>query len=279
MNEMCLELPLSQESVFAPYKHLNSSNYNNSSRPATSSSLVEEKANFERARGGQHLTITESPHMAYMVNYNFDVVWFNRKAQTDLPGLFEHLPHGNEDRSIFKLLLRRDENEFTQAMLEMSVALAKERMPLERILQPLRGMPSSALQKFKRIYAQVQGRPGNSMVELPPQPCLPGNKLLNLSVHATYFREGILIVLTEQHDFADDLQRLLERRDVVIRTLLAHQLPALTAHRKQGMRQFLRLFAGGLKLQVRLMTNFLIRINCLKKLMGHAVIQEPTRIC
>lgn len=268
MNDMCLELSNSQELVFAPYRHWNSSDDSNSSRAkATSSSLADKVVHFEEARGTQHLTITELPHTAYMLNYNFEVVWFNRKAEADLLGLFEHLPHGNEDRSIFKLLLSRDETQFTTVMLEMSVALAKERMPLDCILQSLRGMPSSALQKLKRTYTQVQGRLANLMLELPQQRSLQGNKWRNLSVHVTYFREGILIVLPEQHDPADDLLSLLERRDVVIRTLLTHQLPVRADRSEQGKNNFLHLFSLGLKQQLQLMASFLPGINCLKQVM------------
>ena len=66
------------------------------------------------------------------------------------------------------------------------------------------------------------------MAELPLRLSLRDDKLLDFRAYATYFREGILIVLAEQEVPSRELLRLLGRRDVVIRTLLSKRLPVLT---------------------------------------------------
>ena len=186
--------------------------------------------NLDRSDGLLNLTIEDMPHIAYMVNHKFEVLWFNSRAQSELFGLFDELPPGTEERSVFKLLLRRDEMHVrnTQAMLEMNIALAKERMPLEGILLPLRGMPSSKLRRLEQTYAEAQAERGGTITELPLRLCLRGDKSLDFRAYATYFREGILIVLAEQKACANELLRLLGRRDVVIRTLLSKRLPVMT---------------------------------------------------
>mgnify|MGYP003346140823 CR=1 FL=1 len=93
------------------------------------------------------LTVEQLPHIAYMVNYKFEVLWLNEKARTGLPGLFKQMPPGTDDRSIFKLLMSREEELLPDysAMLRLNLTLAKERMGLDGILMPLRGVPSSRL--------------------------------------------------------------------------------------------------------------------------------------
>ena len=49
-----------------------------------------------RALDGASLTVTvdQISHPAYMVNYNFEIVWFNEQARTEILGGFEALPPG-----------------------------------------------------------------------------------------------------------------------------------------------------------------------------------------
>jgi class 3 adenylate cyclase/DNA-binding transcriptional MerR regulator len=210
-------------------------------REATGGSEVQRNANEFAPRSGNvvrlesagepvTLTLEDMPHAAYMVNYKFEVQWFNAKAKADLFGLFDHMPPGTEERSLFKLLLRRDETQAqnTRAMLDMNMALAKGRMALEGILQPLRGMPSSRLRALEDIYHAAQAERAGPYGELPMRLYPRGDVAVDYRAYATYFREGILIVLSEQTSQAEELLRLLGRRDMVIRTLLSKRLPVLT---------------------------------------------------
>ena len=175
------------------------------------------------------LTVEQLPHIAYMVNYKFEVLWLNDRARAGIPGLFNRLPPGTDDRSVFKLLMDRDEDLLPNysAMLRMNLALAKERMGLERILMPLRGIPTSRLRVLEQMYNEAEPARTNVVTEVPLRLIDPENKAIEHSAFATYFREGILIVIAPTGD-AGDLLRLLGRRDVVIRSLLSKRLPVLT---------------------------------------------------
>ncbi len=50
------------------------------------------------------LTLDDIVHPAYMVNYNFEMTWYNETARKEILG-FETPPPGSESRSIFLLLL------------------------------------------------------------------------------------------------------------------------------------------------------------------------------
>src|SRR3990167_1497231 len=51
------------------------------------------------------LSIDDMPHPAYMVNYNFEVAWYNDLARERLLGKFKTLPPGTEARNVFIMLL------------------------------------------------------------------------------------------------------------------------------------------------------------------------------
>lgn len=176
------------------------------------------------------LTVEQLPHIAYMVNYKFEVLWLNEKARTDIPGLFKQLPPGTDDRSIFKLLMNREEDLLPDynAMLRLNLTLAKERMGLDGILMPLRGVPSSRLRMIEDFYNAAEPTRGNVVTELPISLRDEADKAIPHTAFASYFREGILIVIAPQAGEVDDLLRLLGRRDMVIRSLLSKRLPVLT---------------------------------------------------
>ena len=95
------------------------------------------------------LVIDELPHAAYMVNHKFEVTWFNEQARLEIPGMLGEMPPHTDDRSIFRLLLddgRGEISDNTRSMLGLNLALAKARMNLSAILQPLRGISGSRAQ-------------------------------------------------------------------------------------------------------------------------------------
>ena len=176
------------------------------------------------------LTVEHMPHMAYMVNYRFEVLWLNDMAREGIPGLSGMLPPNTDDRSIFKLLMDHA-GEFGAnhtAMLRLNLTLAKERMKLEGIVQPLRAMQTNRLQVLEELYKEVAPARAGVVSEIPMRFAAPGGVLKDYIAYATYFREGILIVVAEQDGSASELLKLLGRRDMVIRSLLSKRLPVLT---------------------------------------------------
>jgi adenylate cyclase len=51
------------------------------------------------------LTVDHIPYPAYMVNYNFEITWFNEEARIELFGAFDHLPADIKDRNALAYLL------------------------------------------------------------------------------------------------------------------------------------------------------------------------------
>ncbi|MBI3938110.1 MAG: MerR family transcriptional regulator [Betaproteobacteria bacterium] len=177
------------------------------------------------------LTIDQIPHAAYMVNYKFEVVWFNELAKTRMPAVFSRLAPRTEERSIFALLLAANSAESAfnrQELLRLNLALAKERMQLHAITQPLQGIPVAGIHELEQLYADIEAvRPG-IIVDLGLRLEDAGHQVGSYCAYATYFREGILVILMPLGGDASELLRLLSRRDLVIRNLLSRRLPTLT---------------------------------------------------
>ena len=51
------------------------------------------------------LSIDDIPHPAYMVNYSFELAWYNELARQKLLGNFRSLPSRTEARNVFLMLL------------------------------------------------------------------------------------------------------------------------------------------------------------------------------
>ena len=190
------------------------------------------------------LTVEDLPHAAYMVNYNFEVTWFNTQARAGLPNVFENLPPRIGDRSIFNLLLKSDSQSLSPnalALVRLNLALAKERMTTAAMLEPCGGLSSERVRVFEALCEETAAVAAKLTAEVPIRLDMnspagaqtrggggAGEGARDHVAYATYFREGILIVLAPYDGDAAELRRLLSRRDIVIRSLLSKRLPVLT---------------------------------------------------
>ncbi len=208
----------------------------NTPRPGVNEREAQQAAPASKAvqldsSGPLTLTVEQLPHMAFMVNHKFEVLWLNDKARAGIPGLFNNLPPGTDDRSIFKLLMDRSDEVLSpnyRAILQLNLALAKVRMGLEGVLQPFHGMPGARIRALEALYHETEPAPAGVVTELPLRLLDADNKPVDYSAFSSYFREGILVVIAPQASDSDELLRLLGRRDIVIRSLLSKRLPVLT---------------------------------------------------
>ncbi len=184
--------------------------------------------------GELRLTIDQVPYAAYMVNYNFEIIWYNDMARCELLGNFEHLPGDIKERNALSYLLKSDMGQPSinrEAILQFHIALSKGRLSrgdLLSLLPTKSGTPADVLNatsKFAEAY------PSGSMMQLPLSLYKQDGALQYYSVFASYYREGILFVYvpsTTTTTSMTNLLSLLERRDEVIRNLLKKRLPVLT---------------------------------------------------
>ncbi|MDO8263792.1 MAG: adenylate/guanylate cyclase domain-containing protein [Gallionella sp.] len=177
------------------------------------------------------LTIDHIPFPAYMVNYNFEITWYNEEARTELLGEFDRLPADIKERNALAYLLkgrlgRSGANR--EKLLQFYLLLGKGRLTRNDLMDVLTGQSDIPVMQTGESLAEA--RPGGTLMQLPLTLHLGNGEVARYNVYASYYREGILLIYQPSHDDSDNdsLLGLLERRDEVIRNLLKKHLPVLT---------------------------------------------------
>lgn len=175
-----------------------------------------------------HLTLDEIGHPAYMLNQNFELVWINEAAQQRFFGGRLELPQTSEQRNLFRLLpVGRGE---WGSLLNFHIGIAKSRLSPESFGNLCRGLDPVTYARLQAAYLEAEPLPLQPVVQsavLLPETDDSGKERFH-NTFASFFREGIFIVMVPEAEPADEMLSLLARRDEVIRGLLRKRLPVLT---------------------------------------------------
>lgn len=174
----------------------------------------------------QRLSVEEIAHPAYMVNYNFELLWFNPAARSDLLGNFDHLPSETESRNVFQYLLHDGRVAGREDLLGFHFGIARQRAPKSNFLSLCREVPRANLGMLERLYNEAEPPESRLIAQTVIPGKIPG--ATPICLYAVQFREGILFVYAPMDNGSDDLLTLLSRRDLVIRDLVRKRLPVLT---------------------------------------------------
>lgn len=177
--------------------------------------------------GSLRFTIDQIPFPAYMVNYNFEITWFNNEARRELLGEFDKMPSDIKERNALVYLLKGQYGRAAanrEALVQTHLMLARGRLTRNDLM----GFLNSQAHTFTSVSQPLADNyPSGSLVRLPLTLQSGTGERIEYSVHASYYREGILFVYAPGAG-SDNLLGLLERRDEVIRNLLKKRLPVLT---------------------------------------------------
>lgn len=175
-----------------------------------------------------HLTLEDIGHPAYMLNQNFELVWINQPAQKNFFGGHMELPQTSEQRNLFRLLpVGRNE---WGSLLSFHIGIAKAKLSPDSFGHLCRGLDPVTYARLQSAYLETDPVPLQPVIQSTV--LLPENDSSDKSrfhtAYASFFREGIFIVLVPEAEPADEMLHLLARRDEVIRSLLRKRLPVLT---------------------------------------------------
>lgn len=172
------------------------------------------------------LTVEEIAHPAYMVNYNFELTWYNKAAHREVLGNFDQLPANTESRNVFQYLLNSGSLRGREEILRFHFGIAKQRAPKSSFINLCREVPREALGMLERLYNEAKRSDSHMIAET----FITGDSTddTQICLYAVQFREGILFVHAPGNGGSEDLLSLLTRRDLVIRDLLRKRLPVLT---------------------------------------------------
>ena len=176
------------------------------------------------------VTLDDLPHPAYMVNYLFELTWYNEAARKDILG-FEKPPPGSESRNVFLMLLDPANGRSATSrnqLLRLHLSFAKSRVSKASLLQSLGSQERQFATMIEELYDQSETVTGPTVAEIPYVLQRKAGGTESWLVYGIYFREGILLVHVPAGEADPGLLEFLARRDIVIRNLLRQRLPVLT---------------------------------------------------
>ncbi len=183
-------------------------------------------------RRALRLTLEDVPHPAYMVNYNFELTWYNDASRQRILSSLDSLPAQSAARNLFLLLFQSASGEsdyFRSELLRIHLALAKNRLSKASVLGLLRGLDRDALVLAERLYDEsVVTEERKSILDFSAELSDAGGVAQNWRVFASFFREGIFVVYIPAQQYKGTLLDFLSQRDAVIRDLMRKRLPVLT---------------------------------------------------
>ena len=175
------------------------------------------------------LTVEGIAHPAFMVNYNFEVIWFNSPAHNLLLGAGTALPPTSEARNLFRLLLTRElPSRNRLALLRFHLSLAKERVSKATLMSACQGASPERLALLDRLYGESTKEDARPILDAPLDLEEVQGEVVTYRSYAAFFREGVLIIMIPIGQESESLLDFLARRDEVIRSLLRRRLPVLT---------------------------------------------------
>jgi class 3 adenylate cyclase/DNA-binding transcriptional MerR regulator len=179
--------------------------------------------------GQLRVTIDQVPFPAYMVNYNFEITWYNEDARNELLGITDRLPGDIKERNALVYLLKGKYGQNPanrEALIQFHLMLGKGRLTRNDLMGVLSAQANSFASLGGQPFAETY--PSGSLVQLPLVLFSSSGERVEYCIHASYYREGILFVYAPGTTGCESLLGLLQRRDEVIRNLLKKRLPVLT---------------------------------------------------
>ena len=176
-------------------------------------------------------SIENFPGPAYMVNNNFELVWWNDKASESFFSNDDNLPGDLESRNLLKLLFNTpvatDEDKL-QEILKPHMSAGKKRLSQQALIKIYSALDARQLSILKDMYEDVEPVGKDPMVHYPV--ILPGNDgdPLVCDLYVCFYREGILFTFSPVVLDDNFLLDFLSKRNHVINELLKKRKPYLT---------------------------------------------------
>ena len=178
------------------------------------------------------MSLDNLPGPAYMVNNNFELVWWNEQAFADLFKLDAPMEGDIESRNLLKLLIKNKNIRSMVNWMEMisiHVGAAKRRIPSKSMSSAYSSMNSDDIKLIDDLYTSVDISDKKHIthyhIDIYDK---DAGMILPHDLYISYFREGIMFTYSPENSENDSILDFLSRRSHVIRDLLRKRKPFLT---------------------------------------------------
>ncbi|MFT5936829.1 MAG: adenylate cyclase, partial [Pseudohongiellaceae bacterium] len=176
-------------------------------------------------------SIDSLPGPAYMVNNNFELIWWNESAADTFFGSNDDLPRDLESRNLLKLIfdsqIIHSQNDLLE-LLKPHVAAGKKRLSQQALIKIYSALDSDQLNTLKSVYETVEPNGKEPMLHYPYILPGPAADVQYCDLYVCFYREGILFTYSPVHLGDDFLLQFLSKRNYVINELLKDRKPYLT---------------------------------------------------
>lgn len=177
------------------------------------------------------LSIDDIPGPAYMVNNNFELVWWNDLANESLLGISGKLSGEIEARNLIRLLMGTKpvrEWDNWHELLYIHLSTAKKRLPHQSLIKIYSCLSAHDIQILEQLYEAASPVDQVPIMHYPTTLMGDSGVPEPYTLYASFFREGILFAYVSPHSESSSLLELLSRRDQVIRDLMRKRKPFFT---------------------------------------------------
>ena len=210
--------------------------YKNSDEPNLSpqtleNNIVHRNENESEKSLTLELSIDDIPGPAYMVNNNFELVWWNEEAVGCMFGKKHQMHADIEDRSIIKLLFESEIArglEEWQALVINHLEIAKKRISRKSLSAIYISLDPDDARLLDELYESANPIHQTPISHFPVNICDISGKETSHTLYSCFLREGVLFAYVKSDMDSSPIIELLSRRDNVIRDLLRKRRPFLT---------------------------------------------------
>lgn len=176
-------------------------------------------------------SIEDLPGPAYMVNNNFELVWWNQEAQHSFFNYSGELPNDLQSRNLLKLLFGTRSATVADRMHELllpHIAAGKKRLSQGALMKIYSSLDGDQLGLLKHAYEQAEALGKEPMIHIPTMLLDNDGTLSPHDLYICFYREGIFFTYSPVVLEDNYLLNFLSKRNQVINELLKNRKPYLT---------------------------------------------------
>ena len=140
------------------------------------------------------ISIGDLPGPAYMVNNNFELIWWNSNAQHSFFNYNQELPTDLESRNLLKMLFSTESGTNADRMSELlrpHLAAGKKRLSQQALMKVYSALNSNQLSLLKDLYDEVEPVGREPMIHFPAMLADSSGELSPHDLYICFYREGI----------------------------------------------------------------------------------------
>tara|TARA_B110000858_G_scaffold143001_1_gene162375 strand:- start:2037 stop:3590 length:1554 start_codon:yes stop_codon:yes gene_type:complete len=175
--------------------------------------------------------IEDLPGPAYMVNNNFELVWWNNKAQHSFFNHNDELPGDLESRNLLQLLFGTESAGDADRMRELLIphlAAGKKRLSQQALMKTYSALNGNQLGILKEVYETTESVGKEPLIHFPTMLLEGEGTLTPYDLYICFYREGIFFTYSPVVLDDNYLLEFLSKRNQVINELLKQRKPYLT---------------------------------------------------